>query len=267
MDPRNQFVLLATAALVDGELGWEEQAILNAYARDIGIDGKDAKEMIAALSDGRRVSAAPPDDAPTRLSLYKRLVEVVMADGKLMRSELQFLRQLAPTYEISSAQLREWLGRARTLLFRRPTPAPRKLPGTLMLAGLPGVVCNGLGLLALLTAGLMGLASLGGWAQGPDPLWIGMTAALGVVLLLPGIWLWWRARRLHRAGIPAVAIATGEPARNGRLRYRFYHEGERLHGACVCQEEEPPQPEDGFWILIDPASPRHSKPWRRISES
>ncbi len=267
MDPRNQFVLMATAALVDGELGWEEQAILNAYARDIGIDKTDAKEMLAALSNGRRVSAAAPDDEPTRLSLYKRLVEVVMADGKLMRSELHFLRQLAPTYEVSSAQLREWLGRARSLLFRRPTPAPRSLPGVLLLAGWPVALLAGMGLLTLLTASVLAVAGLTGWAQGPGPEWAALLAGLGAALWLPGAWLWWRARRLHRGGIPAVAIATGEATARGKLRYRFYHEGERLQGACVCQHNEPPQPEEGFWILIDPAAPHRSKPWWRVSEN
>ncbi len=256
MDARSEYLLMATVAVVDGELNWQEHAILEAYATHIGLPEEDAREVLERLTKGRRVGAVSPKEADAQKVVYQRLVEAAMVDGKLLRSEFNLLKKLGPAYQVKTDQLKLLLAQAKRWLGANPELPPR--PAARFAVSPGGVALSAVGLALALAAGLVfGLAALAWWIPA-------VGGGLGLVLLGLGLWLWGRGRRLHRLGVPTVGVVRRD---GDRARYRYYHAGEGYEGPLRPTERGLPEAGCGVWVLVDPQAPGHSLHWWRPAPS
>ncbi|MDC3379170.1 DUF4178 domain-containing protein [Planctomycetota bacterium] len=102
MNPRDKFRLMAAMALVDSDMGADEQAVLLRAADGLGLSRGDALEQIDFLMGGGRITnLTPPTDSGERRELFKGLIDVVTADGNVAPQELNVLQNMAQQFGLN----------------------------------------------------------------------------------------------------------------------------------------------------------------------
>jgi uncharacterized tellurite resistance protein B-like protein len=107
--PLDRFRFLATAALADGSLNNEEKPVLLRAAEHMGIDRAQAGAVVQELLSGTEVVAHLPSDPAERRAVFEAMVEVVAADGRITREELELFQRLAPRFGLEPEQARDVL--------------------------------------------------------------------------------------------------------------------------------------------------------------
>lgn len=156
MTPEDRFRLLAGVALVDGRFEPAEERLLLRCARWLGVAPGRAGALLEELAraGGVRGLSLPPD-AEERRRLFRGVVWVVAADGRVTVPEQSLLLRLAPHFGVDAPEVGKLLSEALCAVsradelpagWRRPTglrsPPPRPRRTTRRLLG-PGTVLAG----------------------------------------------------------------------------------------------------------------------------
>ena len=100
MDSKNSFRIAAAAALVDGKVAIEEKRALLALAGELGIEASDATALLKEVAHTGRAPLIVPEDREARLGLFRALVRIVAADGRVGAREMAFLHRVAPSFGV-----------------------------------------------------------------------------------------------------------------------------------------------------------------------
>ena len=105
-----RFRVLAVIALADGRLEAAERKMLMRCASWLGLNPRQAKDIVRALiAAGRVDSLTVPADPVERESLFNAVINVALADGHLAAHEELCLRNLAlPVWSPRIIARRRW---------------------------------------------------------------------------------------------------------------------------------------------------------------
>ncbi|HBP21992.1 MAG TPA: hypothetical protein DEA08_29935 [Planctomycetes bacterium] len=133
MTPEDKFRLVAGLALVDGQLGSDEQPVVLRAAGQLGIPQDQATAIVQNLMQGGKVgSTTPPSSASERRELFQLLVDVAAADGQVTPQEMGVLQHMAGAFSLRPGDVPSMLQAA---LAKRGAPP---VPGTTApIAGAP----------------------------------------------------------------------------------------------------------------------------------
>ena len=100
MDTRNSFRIAAAAALVDGKVAPEERRVLLGLAGELGLSAEQATALLQEVAHTGRAPLVVPEDREARLGLFRALVRIVAADGRVGQREMTFLHRVAPSFGV-----------------------------------------------------------------------------------------------------------------------------------------------------------------------
>lgn len=101
MTPVEKFRLVASVALVDGNLGQPEQQVLLKAAERLGLSTGEATGIVQELMQGGQGgSAQAPASSAERRQLFGLLIDVAAADGVVTPQELGVLQHLAGAFNL-----------------------------------------------------------------------------------------------------------------------------------------------------------------------
>lgn len=125
------FRFLAVAALADGRLDEEEKPVLLEAAVKFGLTRSQAGEIVRELAQGRaKVTAVMPKDPSERAELFRSMIEVVAADGRIAPREEALFCKLAPQFNVEEEMVGGMMQAVRDALtrptqrFKPPQPPP-----------------------------------------------------------------------------------------------------------------------------------------------
>jgi len=105
----DRFKLMVGVALIDGRLDEEEKPLLFRAAKELGISSADAKAHIREVAQGGKLKVDVPADPGERAKMFRSLVDLVAADGRLDAKELAFFNKLAGKFRLNELELEEIL--------------------------------------------------------------------------------------------------------------------------------------------------------------
>jgi uncharacterized tellurite resistance protein B-like protein len=98
-----RFRILASAALVDGSLATPERAVLSRAALEMGVPEGDIDLILSEVAQGGGKGGIPKD-AGERSKLFRSLVDLFVADGKVTKEEETFFFRIAPKFGLDEQQ-------------------------------------------------------------------------------------------------------------------------------------------------------------------
>lgn len=103
MSAIERFRVLASAALVDGSVASQEHAVLSRAAEEMGVPPGQIDTILAEVAKGG-VKAAIPKDHGERSKIFRSLVDLFVADGKITKEEEIFFFRISPKFGIDEQQ-------------------------------------------------------------------------------------------------------------------------------------------------------------------
>ena len=103
MSAIERFRVLASAALVDGNVASQEYAVLSRAAVEMGVPVEQVDEILSDVAAGN-VKAAIPKDPKERSQVFRSLVDLFVADGKITKEEETFFFRISPKFGIDEQQ-------------------------------------------------------------------------------------------------------------------------------------------------------------------
>lgn len=105
----DQYRFLVAAALADGSVDPSERPILTRAARELGLSQAQAEQVEQEVRQGGDVKVAIPADAAERARLFRSLVDLAAADGKVDRKELALFSKVASRFGLDALQVEDIL--------------------------------------------------------------------------------------------------------------------------------------------------------------
>lgn len=105
----DRFKLMVGVALIDGKLDESEKPVLFRAAKELGIAKEDAVAHIREVAAGGKLKVDVPNDPTERAKMFRALVDLVAADGRLDAKELAFFQKLAGKFKLSELELEDIL--------------------------------------------------------------------------------------------------------------------------------------------------------------
>lgn len=112
MKPRDYFELLAFMAVVDRELHATEVPLLKGFATRLQLSDAEAGEVLAQVRAGARPTAAIPDGARERSTLFRHLAKVAVADHRLAPEEMDLLVRVGQSMALDRAKVYDLVDKA-----------------------------------------------------------------------------------------------------------------------------------------------------------
>lgn len=103
------FRFLVAAALVDKDFDPQEKKLLLSAAHEYGIKRDQAEAVFEEVKQGGSVKGNIPTDPGQRAKLFRQLVDLVAADGRIDEGEMGFFRKLAPHFNLNELELEDIL--------------------------------------------------------------------------------------------------------------------------------------------------------------
>jgi uncharacterized tellurite resistance protein B-like protein len=113
---RNYLRNLIALASADGSLDWEEKMLIQTIGLRRGLNEWQINEL---LTDSTKHEIFIPDALANRMNLLYDVMQIVYADGKVTKSEIQFVKNV-----IQALQLEEDIVKDLLNLFETHTPSP-----------------------------------------------------------------------------------------------------------------------------------------------
>jgi len=105
-----RFRLLAAAALSDGTLDPSERDALGKVAKDFGVAEDEVDGIIEEIRENPgSVKVSVPADATKRAELFRSLIDVVAADGKIDAKEQALLLRMGPFFDLNPIEVEDIL--------------------------------------------------------------------------------------------------------------------------------------------------------------
>ena len=98
-----RFRVLASAALVDGNVAPAERAVLEKAAQEMGVAPDQIDDVLAQVAKGEGKGALPKDPAE-RKQMFSALVKLFAADGVITKEEERFFCRVAPRFGIDEME-------------------------------------------------------------------------------------------------------------------------------------------------------------------
>lgn len=105
----DNFRILAAAAMADGSLGETERPVLLSAARDFGIADYEVEEIIHELSGSENAKAVIPTDSAERARVFRALIDLIAADGKIDKGEEALFMRVAPQFGLHELEAEDLL--------------------------------------------------------------------------------------------------------------------------------------------------------------
>jgi tellurite resistance protein len=112
MNAQQRFRLAAAAALVDGKVAPEEKDALVRLAREIGLSLDDATRILKDVAATGKAPLHAPEDRDERAGLYRALVRICAADGRVGIRETAFLKRIGPAFGFGHDKVDEMISAA-----------------------------------------------------------------------------------------------------------------------------------------------------------
>ncbi|MEZ6188011.1 MAG: TerB family tellurite resistance protein [Planctomycetota bacterium] len=105
-----RFRLLAAAALSDGTLDPSELTALRKAAGDFGVADDEVDGILEEIRQNpAAVKVSVPADATKRAELFRSLIDVVAADGKIDAKEQALLVRIGPFFDLNPLEVEDIL--------------------------------------------------------------------------------------------------------------------------------------------------------------
>ncbi|MCA8922757.1 MAG: TerB family tellurite resistance protein [Planctomycetes bacterium] len=105
-----RFRLLAAAALSDGTLDPNELATLRKAASEFGVAADEVDGILEEIrTNPGSVKVSVPADATKRAELFRSLIDVVAADGKIDAKEQALLMRIGPFFDLNEIEVEDIL--------------------------------------------------------------------------------------------------------------------------------------------------------------
>src|SRR3972149_570465 len=105
MDAERHFQFLAAAAIADKTLGSAEKQTLLRLAQELGLPTGGAMAIIETMKKQEAIDPTPPEDPGERKVLFRQVVEVLAADGKIPVGEAAYVDYLRKRFEFTSLEM------------------------------------------------------------------------------------------------------------------------------------------------------------------
>jgi uncharacterized membrane protein YebE (DUF533 family) len=109
MEANDRFRVLAAAALMDGSIGPQEKELLDKAAVELRLDKRTADGIVAEVKKNGDLTASVPTDPRNRAIMFRSLVDIVAADGKIDAREMALLQRLGPSFGLNELEVEDLL--------------------------------------------------------------------------------------------------------------------------------------------------------------
>jgi tellurite resistance protein len=104
------FRILAAAAMVDGSLSDSERPVLLAAAKDLGVLSGAVDGILLEFTGGTEAAEAEiPSNPGDRAKVFRSLIDLMAADGKIDKDEQKLFVRLAPRFGLNELEAEDLL--------------------------------------------------------------------------------------------------------------------------------------------------------------